>query len=304
MAGLKVVPPLVITDSNLTSSNVTENDYTAWSGATTYNIGDRVILTSTHKIYESLRASNTNHNPATDTSDPPYWIEVSVTNRWKMFDTSNSTQTTNSNSIVVEITPGKVVNTVALLNISATSVTVTMTDPIDGVVYNRTVSLANTSGITNWYAYFFTIIKTQTQVILTDLPAFKGAEISITISNPASTAKCAVCVVGLSSEWGEGIELGASVGIQDYSRKEKDTFGNYQLVQRSYAKRAKFSLPILNTQIDDFQDFLIENRTNPCLWIGDSTYKSTVIYGFYKDFDIVINYHVISDCDLEIEGLT
>lgn len=304
MAGLKIVPPLVITDTNLTSSNVAETDYTAWSGATTYNIGDRVILTSTHKIYESLRASNTNHDPATDTSDPPYWIEVSATNRWKMFDTSNSTQTTNANSISVRITPGRVINSVALLGLTATSVTITMTDPIDGVVYNKTITLADTSGIINWYAYFFTQIKSKSQVIITDMPAFKNAYVDIVISNPASTAKCAVCIVGTSTEWGEGIELGASVGIQDYSRKEKNEFGDYVLIKRSYAKRAKFSLPILNTQIDDFQDFLVENRTNPCLWIGDDNYKSTVIYGFYKDFDIVINYHVISDCNLEIEGLT
>jgi hypothetical protein len=52
---LIVVPPLAITDSILVigsppATNVPENDYAAWSGATTYAQGDRVILTSTHKI--------------------------------------------------------------------------------------------------------------------------------------------------------------------------------------------------------------------------------------------------------------
>ena len=42
----------------------------------------------------------------------------------------------------------------------------------------------------------------------------------------------------------------------------------------------------------------------PCVWIGDNNYASTVIYGFYKDFDVVINYHTVSDCNLELEGLT
>lgn len=306
MAALKVIPPLSITDSILTSSNVAETDYAAWSSGTTYNIGDRVryVATNVHKVYESLRATNLNHDPTTDVSSPPYWIEVSPTNRWKMFDTNNSTQTTNSNSIVVTLTPGKVVNSVILLNLEGTSVRVKMTDPTDGVVYDKTISLNNNGTINNWYNYFFNPIQRRTSVTLTDLPAYGTAAIEITITNTGLIAKCGVCVIGTTQFIGEGIELGASVGITDYSRKEKDEFGNYQLIQRSYSKRAKFSFPILNEQIDSVQDLLVSLRTTPCVWIGDDRYTSTIVYGFYKDFDIVIAYHIVSDCNLEIEGLT
>lgn len=304
MAALKVIPPLVITDSNLTSSSVAETDYAAWNSGTTYSIGQRVILTSTHKVYESLQNSNLNKNPATDTSSPPYWIEVSVTNRWKMFDTSNSTQTTNSNSIVVTITPGKVINAVALLNVDGTSVRVKVTDPTDGVVYDNTVSLNYNGTINNWYNYFFDPIMRKKNVVLTDLPAYGTAAIEITITYTGNTAKCGVCVIGNVNYIGEGIELGASVGIQDYSRKEKNDFGDYVLVQRSYSKRARFSMAVLNDQIDALQELLVDLRTTPCVWIGDDRYQSTMIYGFYKDFDIVIAYHLVSDCNIEIEGLT
>lgn len=304
MAALKVIPPLSITDSNLTSSTVPETDYSAWSSVTTYTIGQRVILTSTHKIYESLQNSNLNKDPATDTSDPPFWIEVSATNRWKMFDTSNSTQTTNSNSIVVVITPGKVINSVSLLNIEGTSVRIKMTDPTDGVVYDVTTSLNNNGNINNWYNYFFNPIQRRTSHIATDLPAYGTAAIEITITNTGLTAKCGVCIIGSVQYIGEGINLGASVGITDYSRKEKDTFGNYVLIQRSYSKRAKFSMAVLNEQIDALQELLVSLRTTPCVWIGDDNYTCTYIYGYYKDFDIVIAYHLVSDCNIEIEGLT
>ena len=304
MGALKVIPPLSITDSNLTSSNVPETDYGAWSSGTTYVIGDRVILTSTHKVYESLQNSNLNKNPATDTSNPPYWIEVSPTNRWKMFDTSNSTQTINANSIVVTITPGKVINAVALLNVDGTSIRVKVTDPTDGVVYDNTVSLNYNGNINNWYNYFFDPIMRKKNVVLTDLPAYGTAAVEITITYTGNTAKCGVCVLGNVNYIGEGIELGASVGIQDYSRKEKNDFGDYVLVQRSYSKRARFSMAVLNDQIDALQDLLVDLRTTPCVWIGDDRYQSTIIYGFYKDFDIVIAYHLVSDCNIEIEGLT
>lgn len=302
MAALKVIPPLPITDSRLTSSNVAETDYAAWSAATTYAIGNRVLVTTgVHKIYESLQASNLNKDP---TTNPTWWIEVSPTNRWKMFDTSNSTQTTNSNSIVVTITPGKVINAVALLNVDGTSVRVKVTDPTDGVVYDNTVSLNYNGTINNWYNYFFDPIMRKKNVILTDLPAYGTAPIEITITYTGNTAKCGVCVLGSVNCIGEGIELGASVGIQDYSRKEKNDFGDYVLVQRNYSKRARFSMAVLNDQIDALQDLLVDLRTTPCVWIGDDRYQSTMIYGFYKDFDIVIAYHLVSDCNIEIEGLT
>lgn len=301
MAALKVIPPLSITDSNLTSSTVPETDYSAWSSGTTYTIGQRVILTSTHKIYESLQNGNLNKNP---TTEPTWWIEVSATNRWKMFDTSNSTQTTNTNSIVVVITPGKVINSVSLLNIEGTSVRIKMTDPTDGVVYDVTTSLNNNGNINNWYNYFFNTIQRRTSHIATDLPAYGTAAIEITITNTGLTAKCGVCIIGAVQYIGEGINLGASVGITDYSRKEKDTFGNYVLIQRSYSKRAKFSMAVLNEQIDALQDLLVSLRTTPCVWIGDDNYTCTYVYGYYKDFDIVIAYHLVSDCNIEIEGLT
>lgn len=303
MAALKVIPPLSITDSNLTSSNVAEADYTAYVAGTTYAIGNRVIITTpnVHKIYESLQAGNTGHDPSTS---PTWWIEVSSTNRWKMFDTSNSTQTTNSDSIVVTITPGKVINAVALLNVDGTSVRVKVTDPTDGVVYDNTVSLNYNGNINSWYNYFFDPIMRKKNVVLTDLPAYGTAAIEITITYTGNTAKCGVCVLGNVNYIGEGIELGASVGIQDYSRKEKNDFGDYVLIQRSYSKRARFSMAVLNDQIDALQDLLVDLRTTPCVWIGDDRYQSTMIYGFYKDFDIVIAYHLVSDCNIEIEGLT
>jgi len=304
VAALKVIPPLSITDSNLTSSTVPETDYSAWSSGTTYTIGQRVILTSTHKIYESLQNGNLNKDPATDTSDPPFWIEVSATNRWKMFDTINSTQTTNTNSIVVVITPGKVINSVSLLNIEGTSVRIKMTDPTEGVVYDVTTSLNNNGNINNWYNYFFNPIQRRTSHVATDLPAYGTAAIEITITNTGLTAKCGVCIIGAVQYIGEGINLGASVGITDYSRKEKDSFGNYVLIQRSYSKRAKFSMAVLNEQIDALQDLLVSLRTTPCVWVGDDNYTCTYIYGYYKDFDIVIAYHLVSDCNIEIEGLT
>lgn len=303
MGALKVIPPLTITDSRLTSSNVAETDYAAWSSATTYSLGQRVIVVSTHKVYESLQNSNLNKDP-TLASNATWWIEVSPTNRWKMFDISNTTQTTNADSIVVTITPGQVVNSVSLMNLEGISIRVKVTDPLEGVVYDKTVSLNNNGTINNWYNYFFSPISKKKSVVITDMPSYGTAIIEITVTNTGRTAKCGVCTLGQITYLGEGINLGATVGIQDYSRKEKNDFGDYVVVQRNYAKRAKYTMAVLNEQIDALQNLLADLRTTACVWVGDDNYESTMIYGFYKDFDIVISNHIVSDCNIEIEGLT
>lgn len=302
---LVVVSPLAITDAMLTASNVAETDYPVWSSGTTYALAARVILTSsgTHKIYESLQATNTNHAPATS---PLWWIEVSPTNRWCAFDTAVSTQTKQATSITYSITPGQAVNTIAALNIAgATSLTVTMTSALAGgaTVYTKTVDLSSVPIAPEWWAWFYGAKTAPTQCILNDLPSYSDCVINFSLSGTSSLA-VGVIMIGSQRAFGVGIQFGARVGIQDYSRKEKNDFGDTVLVQRAYARRANFDIQVARAEVDSFQNFLSEVRASPCLWIGSTVYESTTVFGFYKNFDILISYPEHADCSLELEGLT
>ena len=113
-----------------------------------------------------------------------------------------------------------------------------------------------------------------------------------------------VVLIGQVRQFALGVKMGARIGIQDYSRKERSEFGDVMLVERAFAKRASFSLLLTADEVDSFHQFLSEVRATPCLWIGSRRYESTTLYGFYKSFDIVIPYFSYSDCDLELEGLT
>ena len=96
------------------------------------------------------------------------------------------------------------------------------------------------------------------QYPLTDLPAYGAGTIEITISLIQVLQLSVVCVVGKSwcgAVGGKGL-IGRICWDCDYSRKEKNDFGDYQLIQRSYSKRAKFSMAILNEQIDSVQELL------------------------------------------------
>lgn len=85
MADLFCNVPITFSDADLIYTDVPETDHAAWNSGTTYAKGARVIRTTTHKIYESLQASNLNKTPE---NEPTWWIEVSATNRWKILDNS------------------------------------------------------------------------------------------------------------------------------------------------------------------------------------------------------------------------
>lgn len=298
---MRLIRPQSVTDATLTSSSVTEADYPVWNAATAYILGDRVIRTTgVHKIFERIIAGTTATPPENDSTN---WLDIGATNRWKMFDSAVGSQTTKSDSIVVTITPGMVVNAVALLNVVAQTVRVKMTDTIDGVVYDSTVEMLDNSLITDWWHYFFEPIVRRQDVVFLDIPSYGTASIEITITNTGNTAACGVAVLGVAQTIGDTM-MGASVGIRDYSRKEQDAFGNFIIVPRTFSKRANFQLKVQRNKTDGLQKLLAELRTTPVVYIGSDSFESTIVYGYYRDFDIVISSIPLSDCNIEIEGLT
>lgn len=302
---LKVVVPVTVNDANFgaAASNVPETDAPAWNAATAYVVGDLVIRTTPniHSVYKRAVGGTTATPPESDTTN---WTRIGPTNRWAMFDQVNGTQTSNANSIIFECTPADVVTAIAFLNVVASSIRVQMIDPTYGTVYDKTVNLVDNGTINTWLAYFFTPIKRATGLVLVDLPSFRTAKVRVTISAPSSTAACGTCVFGRQQEIGNGIEIGDSVGIQSYSRKERDAFGNFVLVKRSYSDWAKFNVSIEPDQSAAVKALITSLRDTLCLWIGDPDYPHTIIYGFPKDFSIVFPYHTLHKCSLEIEGIT
>lgn len=298
--GFGLLSPVEITDAMLTGITVPENDHPAWNAATAYAVGDRVMRTSVHKIYERRVAGTTSTAPE---NDPTNWLEISPTNRWKMFDSSVASQTTNPNSIIAVVVPAQPCNAVYVGNVSASQVTVVLTDPLDGVVYSKTVNMVSDSGITDWYAYFFEPIERRTDVLFDDVPPYSSGQIGLTVSDPSATAAVGVFLAGYVRQIGTPI-AGASVGIKDYSRKEPDEFGGYAVVQREYSKRARFNVQLANTLVDPLLRLLARYRATPVLYIASVKFEATLIYGFFRDFDIVIAGPVISEASIEVEGLT
>ena len=297
---MKVIKPVAVTDAVLISSTAPETDYSAWAAGTAYSVGNRVIRTSTHRIYERMVAGTTATVPELDSVN---WIDIAPTNRWAMFDSEVSTQTALASPLTVVIKPG-LVNGLALFGLSGTTLVVTVRDGLSGpVVYTRTISLDG-SVIADWYQYFFELFDQRAEVVLTDLPPYSNSHITISVTG-GGTVSIGVVAAGTVYFIGD-TQQDASVSIIDYSRKETDAFGFTTFVRRAYSKRMNLRLLLTNSQLNKVQRVLADLRASPAAWVGTDVagYEPLTVYGFYKDFSIDIAYAQLSYCSIEIEGLT
>jgi hypothetical protein len=289
---------------DMLTSSVPEDDYDEYDAGDTYALGDRVISTTTHRIYESLQAGNLgNPLPAADEVSTEWWLNVSATNRWKMFDNSITSQTTAADVLATAIQTVGRVDSVAILNASARTARIIMEDATAGVVYDETYSLIDDSGITDYYEYFFEEVTRVPNYSVQDLPLYANTQVSVILQDEGATVLCGALVVGLSRTFGS-TQLGASLGIQDYSVKITDDFGNRTILERSFNDTQSIQVFVENANLDYLKKLLAEFRATPIVYIGSDSYGSMIIYGFYKDFSFVIQYIEHSILNIEIEGLT
>lgn len=296
---MKVIKPTPITAAMLISTNAAET-YAAWNGATAYVVGNIVLLTSTQRLYERLVAGTTATSPELD---PTNWLDIAPSNKWAMFDNVVSTQTERASNLNVVIKPG-LANSIALFGLSGQSITVVERDALAGsIVYTSTTNL-DSSVVYDWYMYFFEPNVQISELVITDLPPYRDAHITVDLTS-SSTAKIGIASIGTFYSLGR-TQYGASIANIDYSRKETDEFGVTSFVRRAYSKRLSAQLRLNNGQINNIHNILSELRATPCPWVSvedDSQYSALSIFGFYKDFSIEIQYFDESLCNLEVEGL-
>lgn len=299
---MDIIRPVVVTDAVLDSSNVPENDYAEWNVATAYTVGNRVILLSTHRIYEAV-GSSTGVNPATD--DGTNWLNIGATNRWKAFDQKIGDPVTQVDSISYTLTDDNSTPTgVALFGLKGVTATVTVTDSVEGEVYSQTNSLLDSDEIFDWFSYFFEETTFVATTLFTGIPPYRGATVVVTVTQTTGeTAQLGQLVFGYLLDLGL-TTYGTAISIQDFSRKERDAFGNFIVVERAFSNLVDYDVRLPTQTAGRVRRVLAEYRATPIVYIGneDSSY-GTIAYGFYRNFDITLDTPSYSFAAIEVEGL-
>lgn len=294
---MQVIKPITFQEAQLISTSATEV-VSAYNAGTTYSVGNTVQYGT--RLYISLVGSNLGNQP--DIS-PTQWSDYSPDNRHAMFDLQVNTQTSASSPLVVVTQPGTVFNSIAYLNLVGTSINVTVLDDIAGTeVYNETISLDDTL-IIDWYTYFFEPYELRTEVILTNIPPYGNGVITTTLTG-GGTVKIGNMTYGSIYTIGT-TQYGANVGIRDFSLKTTDEFGVTTFTERAFSKRLEATVLIDQPTLNFAYRLLSDIRAIPSVWIGSDIdqLRPLVVFGYYRDFNISINYPTYSLCSLSIEGL-
>lgn len=298
MSTMKLVRPAPVTAATLTS-NIAETG-SEWSAAATYAKGATAIATAEDGLkhgYESLVEGNVGNA----LSDVAKWLDLGATNRWAMFDDVNGTLTEGAAGIDATIAVTGRADAVALLNVAAEAARVTMT-VAGSTVYDQTFSLVSTENITDWFAYFTEEIVYKEDLVLTGLPLFMNPAVRMRLSSNAGPVAVGKAIVGQTRDLGLSL-IGASIGIQDFSKKTEDEFGNLVLTRRAYKKQGNFKLMTEANVSDGVARTLASYRATPLLWLGTEEFASTWIFGWYRDWSIEFAFHGAHYTNLQIEGI-
>jgi len=309
---MRVVKPVIIDEADLTS-NVAIDDFTEWASGTTYAEGDKVRISSELGTWESLENSNTGSNPMTTdnrVSESPSWLYLGRVNRWKMFDEYLQSQTENAEEIDVTIAAQQISDSLVLMEVEAFEVEVTVTHAVEGIVYNETYAMADYL-VDDYYEYFFEPYLEFSDLKVVDmmsdlaLPPYDEVDIRVQIREDGATVKCGKLVLGYGFDIGQ-TKYGPRLSIIDYSKKITDEFGRTYMSVGAFARRSQIDLHVKNDRVDWLYRRLADLRAQPLVWIGDPRdggFSSMSVYGFYRDFEIIIPGPAMSSCSLEIEGM-
>ncbi|MEX2475070.1 hypothetical protein [Marinobacter sp.] len=255
------------------------------------------------KLYEALLDNNDRPDQGV-TSKPATWLDLGAINPLRMFDGSISSATTSPNTMTVAVKASAVPKAIGLFGVQAATVRVQLLDQNDEEQFDTgELDMVDNTSIQDLYAYLFDGVTLSPDFVYTMLPPYLEATVIVTLTPIDGLVSVGEMVVGDVHYLGD-TEYETGVGILDFSRKERDQFGNFQIIERNFSKRANYVVSVPARLTSSVQQKLAKYRAIAAVFIGGEERPETVVYGFYKSFDIVLKGPKFSRCNIEVEGLT
>ena len=302
----RVIEPNALT---LTVCSIAESDAvdgTVWASGTTYAADAKVR--HNHVRYQSLSAGNVGKDPSVEANNSgtsAVWRKLGATGPYMMLDDFVETQTVGTP--LTFTVPFDHANSFALLNLSADTVTVKITDGTggDGVLFEETVEMVSDLGSYSLYDYCFSRIKNTTDIIRSDIVYGVGGTLEVTVVAATQPPSVGHVVVGVAHTIGL-TKFDAESRLTDYSKKTVDDFGVATLVPRSFAKRTSLPIYLHPDQSDYVAGIFTSLRAKPCVWVGDNRdigYNALTVYGWIEDWRSVYSGPNEQQISVDIQGL-
>lgn len=281
---MRIIEPIQITPAMLTASNIPETDQPAWASATSYSVGQRCL--KAHAIWECVQA-HTNKDPESD-STQTYWFRVGATNRWRAFDNRLGGKTVGGATITYTITLLRTLDAIAFFGLNATDVRIKVIIPGPTTIYDQTFQLADRPTVGNFYQYVHSPFEFRADLILTGLTMPSGAAVEITITAGAAAE---VAEILFGSDIGIGTTLvDTSLGIVDYSKKDRDEWGGVYLVPRPVTKTVRFRFRCDTADAARVQQIIQRVTSKLCVFYaveGEDPFGATIA-GILRDYELTL----------------
>ena len=296
---------VTVTDADLVDTNytVTVASGTQYDGETTGNV---FVFGSDSRPAVTFRRGNTYIFDQSDSSNVGHQIAIRETDGTAWTDGVTTTGTLGTDSVTTFVVPNDAPDDLQYYCVAhGISMGNDITVEGDGEVYNEDFSLLDNGDIVDWFTYFFAEQGVKTEALFTGIPPYLDSSVEVTITADSGTnAKVGQIVFGFLSNFGL-TTYGTSVGIEDYSRKETDAFGNFIITERAFAKLVDYDVRLETGKARTVQNTLANFRATPIVYIGSQDEAlAAIVYGFYRRFDITLEGPAYSFAAIEVEGLT
>ena len=297
---MRIVTPETVDDNALISSTL-DNEYPDWDANETYDSGDRVV--DGMDVYRSAQDSNTGNKPSeTVGDDPPPWVRLGYSNRWRMFREGIDSTSTAEGEMTVRLDTDGVVSAVAVLGAAGQTVRAQLIDDTDGTVYDETRELQDVESET-LFDYFYAPYETVTTAYFDNLPAYPGSELEVTVTAATETDPVAVgrLIYGLETDVGVAV-VGSELSRKSYSIRERDEFGNLRNVPRRTIRVLDYDVDIEPDRVDSVDRLIDEIDGVPTLFVGNPDMPESIIFGLSVQFSVPLRGFAVSECNLKVEG--
>jgi hypothetical protein len=320
----KVTKITPIMDSYILSNNVVESAEQIFNPLTIYGFGELVrtegvdehrIWRSVHGITATYPTGNVGYSPLAELNidKPVHWSLVSSTNRYSIFDTSQSTQTKNLGSIQYVLGNGLPrFNLISILNITnAKEVICSVKNNANIEIFNETKQMVSNAGINNLWRWLFWPRNSKKSVVFLDLTPLEGCTVTITIngSTPETEVGAGLYVIGNSIGFDErlgvtSVDYGATTSGRDFSIRQEDEFtGDYRFKRGLNTVDGKFTFFIKKELYDLWNETYKSIGPEPFLFTATNLFDSTNIFGIFGKSDASITHPTHCRVDVEIKGL-
>lgn len=259
-----------------------------------------------HKVYESLAAGNQGNYPPFDVlASVPQWIFIGYTNRWRMFDILRNTQTECASPLVVVLTPGTRIDSIAAVGVVAD--TVKIEETVGGVsAYSETIAMTGRE-TTGWYQYLVGAFTQKPSLVRFNLPPQTGAVITVTLTKAVGNIKCGGLVIGMKEYIG-AVQMNPEGDTLNFSTVTRDAFGNSELTPRRNVPKTSQQLSLPSQYINRVRALRDNLNAAPAVWAGleddtDKYFELLLILGYYRRFTISGTYNDIAIVNLELEEI-